>query len=576
MTLINRFLVALLALLIASSLASFVSCGGITSPKYESKTDDQGRITYEKATLEGKKYEHYFEYDSEGRCISIRYVYPEGTGESNFEYSPDGKSIKETTTRSSADGLGLYVGLSKQICYIIDIVEFYMTFCSDAIKYDQESFGESTVLYDYINDWSEIIVEGSPDNFKPLFTCSFDITDSKGFRWTTNEYWMSSRMNSQKEDETSGYAAVAIAEPAGDAVFQSGPYATEISFPQKPDGQLFQMTVTHFDKTWYKETYSYDEKNRVISSRVDLSDGNWCLTQTAYDETENGLSVTTRYDDSTEKWGETLEKFDLSDNLIYEKCSYSDGSSWEEFDEYDSENRIVSYKAKSVDSSGIWTEGNCLYNEQGNVTHRTCKDSNGVWKEETNRYDSSGNRIYCKLSSSYGKCSEVEFTFDEAGRLIGEKHLLPEDGWVEVGFQNIDPGSDLYWVSYDFRVNDNRSVYTKSNDCIVNVYKRVHEDGSWEQLLISFDEIDHHVITRFVNSEEEWDREVLTYDEDGLKVIRCRRDTSLGEWEEWYWLSKDERVHTHSDKLPVIHKDYSVPTYYTWDQEFTGFSSSDE
>lgn len=403
-----------IAMILSCSLVLF-SCN--RDPfTYKNETDSEGRVIWEKLVHKKTKevFEHTFGYDNEGRCVLIRYDYPEGTSETRLEYSADGKIVKETTTRSSSD-VGYY-GLCKDPVlstlngFYSDFTYYYQYYQMGFITDEQWNSLEQSL-------WSEVMFESSVDTMSKLRTGYFEgfsedlgswfayfSDDQEDIDEVYQEYKVSPRnreiqisanipkivtigddpqvvssesvLVSSDALETHSEYVVSVSSdgltadsitiqhlPAGSyalpyTVSYSGPVTAQIP-DDYPD---YTIKVTGFDRNWKTITHTYDGTGRIACDRMDRSDGSWGTTAKTF--FENGVTYTERRESS---------EGDMSEET------------------YDEEGRMIT--CKTVYSDGRKEDRSIVYGEDGSTETVRRERSEDAWSETVLSLDQAGNKL---------------------------------------------------------------------------------------------------------------------------------------------------------------------------------------
>lgn len=180
-----------------------------------------------------------------------------------------------------------------------------------------------------------------------------------------------------------------------------------------------------------KEWYTYDENGRLISKK-EIDDD---IIDYTYDENGNLLyelqrdsnkGVIYQYDSNNRLiHKETTSKikwdyeYDEKGRLIHEKKYYKRDIPYEEFKEYDDEDRLIRHKYTTAPFGG---EGSCddrfEYDKKGNMIHQTSWEGS----YHLNNYFDNNNNLIKTVETGYGHDYITNYKYDENNNLIYMDH----------------------------------------------------------------------------------------------------------------------------------------------------------
>ncbi|MBQ7445598.1 MAG: hypothetical protein IJS71_06655 [Clostridia bacterium] len=378
-----KLILTVSAMLIAVLL--LCSCG--EPVKYENKTDDEGRIVYEKLTDNetGDVYVHEFEYDEEGRNTLTRYNYPEGISESRYEYNEEADTITEITTRtvdtapypgrntelpswlrllsyskqrsssgvilvgggiSVTDGSDTGVSLWKEIeieapseCFA-ELITGNFNFSNGYASYsigingDDYPYKTETVAGTYGDNWFEAVLNWLGSLFGVVKMEEAPVTEA----YPVSPYSEINEGTSEDGSSTDIIATYRIGTEDSEGVpyysFSGTPVAVyEIATPDSFNCTRYKET--RFDDSWYEITKRFDDSGKVTLCHNERSDGAW--TETTYNyETDDGSVETVTFDHNEDGTGtQTIT------------ITYPSGEWTERVNSYDANGEYIGYTERS-------------------------------------------------------------------------------------------------------------------------------------------------------------------------------------------------------------------------------------
>lgn len=389
----NTKAVKLILIVSAMLIAVLLLCSCGEPVKYENKTDDEGRIVYEKLTDNetGDVYVHEFEYDEEGRNTLTRYNYPEGISESRYEYDEEADTITEITTRtvdtapypgrntelpswlsllsyskqrsssgvilvgdeiSVTDGSDTGVGLWKEIeieapseCFA-ELITGRFNFSNDYAAYsiginDDYPYTMETVTGTYGDNWFEAVLNWLGSLFGVVKMEAPPVTESYREAPPVTESYSVSPY-SEINEGSSEYGEIISTYRIGtddlerltNYPFSGTPVAVyQIAIPDSFNCTRYKETC--FDDSWYEITKRFDDSGKVTLCHTERSDGAW--TETTYNyETDDGSVETVTFDHNEDGTGtQTIT------------ITYPSGEWTERVNSYDANGEYIGYTERS-------------------------------------------------------------------------------------------------------------------------------------------------------------------------------------------------------------------------------------
>lgn len=550
----------------------FSSCNlfGI-SMSYDAQKDDADRVIHEVLKRGEETYEHTIEYDDEGRVTYYRSDGPGGSCEARYEYSEDGQRMKETAARSSEDAP--YAGCSQYVSGLLSTVSSYSYYPGF------EGSSEFKELH-----WKEMVTEAAATRFGPLAIGSFQGGDEAGVWYfspadsdnTFTEQHVIGQVNRVGAPDIVPFPSVETGSaPDGEKViisanpaFHIGETVTEVdAVPYSPGGyglsvlpyfdpqSMYFCRMTCFDGYSREATNTFDDEDRLVSSRTEDSDGQWDSTVIEYETAAEGPVTKTRKESSDGFRSDIVEKYDHSGRTIYRSEENSDGRKSEAINRYDDNGNTVYHKATSSD--GAWEEYERAYDAGGNKIREKNTDKDGSYEERTYGtvdpsgkeinclssrsvladgswtlvsygYDSSGNLCSERTEDSSGHWEEKSFAYLESGRLEWEKTTQSDGSWTKTSYSYDDLGKiSREYIEYSSgEWYDTKYTYDERGNLIDSL--TAGSNGETDHCTYSYDESDRILSYAIEFSDDDWLRVNYSYDENGRKSFTKEYE---GQWE---------------------------------------------
>ena len=273
------------------------------------------------------------------------------------------------------------------------------------------------------------------------------------------------------------------------------------------------------DGSWYKNTSTYNESGRQLTSTWSSSDGSYGSSSYTYHSNGNQASSTyeshytdgswSKYVDTYDENGRALTyeqsssygatitgsyEYDANGNMIKDTWTADDGSYGSRTYTYHSNGVRVSSEDITYQADGSWYKNTSTYNESGRQLTSTWSSSDGSYGSSSYTYHSNGNQASSTYESHYtdGSWSKYVDTYDENGRALTYE-------------QSSSYGATITG-SYEYDANGNmiKDTWTADDGSYGSRTYTYHSNGSWA----SYEDITYQ-------ADGSWSKYSVTYDESG-------------------------------------------------------------